>query len=89
MSCITEFWLYALSSFFLGGIVTSLFMRNKIEDLLSQLSGKSDRIIKLGNDYSGLRASSQEQILALKEDKNNLIPLPIDSELTKKTIGSK
>tara|TARA_Y100000385_G_C13088562_1_gene637617 strand:- start:1876 stop:2547 length:672 start_codon:yes stop_codon:yes gene_type:complete len=84
MSCNTEFWLYALGSFFLGGIVTWLFMRNKIEDLFSQLSGKSDRIIKLGNDYAGLRASSQEQILAFKEDKNNLIPLPIDSELTKK-----
>ena len=84
MSCTAAFWLYSLGSLLIGGLLTWLFLRNKIRDLYDQISSGRDKVLNLENEYSSLRASSQEQILALKDEKEQLRLTPLDKELNKK-----
>lgn len=84
MSSSLQFWLFGLGSLLTGAFISWLFMRNKVKDLLNDLSLKSDKILLLENDYAGLRASSQEQILALKEEKQGLQYSGRDEDLNKK-----
>ena len=84
MSSSLQFWLFGLGSLLTGALISWLFMRNKVRDLLNDLSVKSDKIFLLENDYAGLRASSQEQILALKEEKQGLQYSGRDEDLNKK-----
>ncbi|MEE9371672.1 MAG: hypothetical protein V3V00_01325 [Saprospiraceae bacterium] len=79
MSCTTEFWLYSLGSLLLGGLVIWAFMNNKLTDLRKLIKTKDDKIISIGNDYSSLRSSSQEQILSLKEEQSSITLMPKSS----------
>lgn len=88
MSCSALFWLYSLGSLLIGGLVTWLFLRNRMDDLRNEISRGKDKVLNLENEYSSLRASSQEQILALKEEKQSLlaapVPATVSSDLSKK-----
>jgi len=85
MSCTLSFWLCGLGSFILGSLLTWWYSKNKIDGLKGKLTAKADRLLQVENDYSSLRASSTEQILALKEEKNEFSSdLSIEKDMGKK-----